>query len=158
MHSFRKILTLAATTFVATSTFTFAEDAKPAAPGEGGARPGGERRYSAEERLKVMSEKLSLTTEQQAKIKAIFEKNAEPFKAIMSKGRPVSEEDRTKLQELFKKQSEEVNAVLTPEQQEKAKQLRPRRGEGRKPEGDGAKSEGAKPEASKPAGDAPKTN
>lgn len=85
-------------------------------------RPGG--RMGPEERLKVMTEKLTLTAEQQEKVKAVFEKYGPQIKEIMSKGREnLTEQDRSKMQELMKSQNEEINGILTPEQQAKWKEM-----------------------------------
>lgn len=104
------------------------EAPKPAADkpegkrGQGGAGGG---RMNAEERLKVLTEKLNLTPEQQDKVRAIHEKNAPAFKELMAKGREnLSEADKTRFRELMKTQMEEVAAILTPEQKEKMKELR----------------------------------
>jgi Spy/CpxP family protein refolding chaperone len=95
--------------------------------GKGERRPGGgEGRMDPAERLKMMTEKLGLTPDQQEKIKAIQEKNAPKFKEFMAKGREnLTEEDKTKFRELMKSQMEEIGAILTPEQKEKMKELRP---------------------------------
>ena len=93
----------------AVSTPVQAEDPKPKPPGERGGRggPGGPGRMNPEERLKMMTEKLSLTEEQQTKIKAIQEKNGPQMKELMAKGREnLSEDDRTKMRELMKAQTD----------------------------------------------------
>lgn len=78
-----------------------------------------------EARLKMMSEKLDLTAEQQSKIKAIFMKSAPEMKELMSKGREkLTEDDKAKLKELMQAQREEIASVLTPEQAAKMKDLR----------------------------------
>jgi Spy/CpxP family protein refolding chaperone len=141
------ILTVAAAALLSIPTFSFAED-KPAGDKPAGDKPAGERggpggrgagRMDPEARVKFLTEKLSLTQEQQDKIKAIYAKSAEANKAAREKGfQNLSEEERTKMRESMKAQQEEVNAVLTPEQQAKMKELAPqgrRRGEGR-PDGD----------------------
>jgi Spy/CpxP family protein refolding chaperone len=130
-----------------------AEDAKPKPPGErrGPGGPGG--RMNPEERLKMMTEKLGLSEEQQTKIKAIQEKNGPAMKELMAKGREnLSEEDKTKLRELGKAQMEEIGAVLTPEQKEKMKELRGAGGpggEGRRKPGAGKPGAAPKPEEKK---------
>lgn len=125
------ILILAASVAFLTPTLTRAEDNKPKPAGErrGPGGPGG--RMNPEERLKMMTEKLSLTSEQQEKVKAIMEKNGPKMREIMAKGRGnVSEEDKTKMREMMKEQFEEIGAVLTPEQKEKWKAERESRGPG----------------------------
>ena len=67
-----------------------AEDAAPPKPPGGADAPaagGGAGRMDPAERLKKMTEELSLTQDQQDKIKAIFEKYSPQFKELMSKGR-----------------------------------------------------------------------
>jgi periplasmic protein CpxP/Spy len=139
------ILTVAAAALLSIPTFSIAED-KPAGDKPAGDKPAGERRgpgggrqWGAEERLKMMTERLGLTEDQQAKIKEIYAKNEEAFKAAREKGREnLTDEDRKKLGEAMRAQAEEVNAVLTPEQKEKMKEMgQRRRGEGR-PGGPGA--------------------
>jgi Spy/CpxP family protein refolding chaperone len=92
-------------------------------PGDAGARKGGGAgRFSPEERLKRMTEELSLTQDQQDKIKAIMAKGADQMKDLMAKGREnLTEEDKAKFREFLKNQTEEIMAVLTPEQKEKFK-------------------------------------
>ena len=150
MKKLLTILTITTLGLLAVPSLTQAEDQKPPAPGgdkpaPGG--PGGRAPMDPAARLKMMTEKLGLTQEQQDKIKAIYEKNAPAYKEAMAKGREnMTEEDRTKLRELSKAQSEEVAALLTPEQKEKMKEMRPNR------RGDGAGKPGdAKPGDGKPA-------
>jgi Spy/CpxP family protein refolding chaperone len=156
----QQILTIAAAALLSIPTLSLAQD-KPAGDKPAGDKPAGERpggpggrggRFggSPEERVKFLTEKLSLTQEQQDKIKAIYAKNADTFKAAREareKGTELSEEERTKMREAMRAQNEEVTALLTPEQKEKMKELAPRRGEGR---GGGGRPGGdAKPEEKK---------
>lgn len=80
----------------------------------------------------MLSEKLSLTDEQKGKIKDIFAKTQEKVKAIRDDTAVADADKRPKIQELRKAEGEEIRALLTPEQQEKFKELRgPGRGPGR---------------------------
>ena len=141
---------MAATALLFTTQITSAQDKpgdKPAdKPGD---KPEGRRRGggSPEERLKMMTERLGLSQEQQDKIKAIYAKDADAMKALREKGREnLTDEDKKKMGDLFKAQMEAVQSVLTDEQKAKMKE-----GFGRRPGGpDGEK----KPDAPKP--DAPK--
>ena len=167
-------LTLALAGLCALPTLVLAEDAVPPKPPGGteapkpaGDKPAGDKPAAGrperkpggaggpggrgpEERLKMMTEKLNLTQEQQDKVKAIQEKHAPEFKELMGKGRDnLTEADKTKLRELGKAQMEEIAAILTPEQKEKFKELRP---EGGRPGGDRKPGE-RKPGEAKP-GDA----
>jgi Spy/CpxP family protein refolding chaperone len=109
------------------------DKAPPPSGEKSGPKPEGERRrpegqggrMDPAERMKMMKEKLSLTSEQEQKMKAIFEKNAPEFKELMSKGREnLTDADRQKMGELRKKQQEEIDGILTPEQKEKMKEMR----------------------------------
>ena len=130
------VLTLAMAGLCAAPSLLRADDAVPPKPPGGDKAPadasktpdaapgraGGAGRLSPEERLKRMTEELGLTQDQQDKIKAIMEKNAQQFKDIMAKGREnLTDEDKTKFRELIKGQMEEIAQVLTPEQKEKFK-------------------------------------
>jgi Spy/CpxP family protein refolding chaperone len=116
---------------------------KPGAPGAPGERRGGG------DRLKEMTEKLSLTQEQQDKVKVIMEKYGPQLREIFAKGREnVTDADRTKMQEITKNQRDEIAAVLTPEQKEKMKELFPEGG--RRPGGPGAPGGDRKPGERKP--------
>src|SRR5262245_20875819 len=122
------ILTVAAAALLVIPTFSFAEDApkadKPEVDKPGREKRGDRPNFGPEERIKMMTEKLGLTAEQQEKIKAVFAKNEAKFKAAREKGREnMTEEDRKALHEAMKGQEEEVDAVLTPEQKEKRKEM-----------------------------------
>jgi len=138
------ILSLAVAGLCAVPSSLRAEDAVPPKPPGGdkapppsgekpGPKPDGERRapggpggrMNPEERMKMMTEKLGLTQEQQDKIKAIYEKNGPQLRELMAKGREnLSEADKEKARGIMKSQFEEIGAVLTPEQKEKMKELR----------------------------------
>lgn len=78
-----------------------------------------------DERLNRMTSSLSLSSEQQAKVKSIMESHAPEFRELMAKGRDKSTDaDKERFRELMKKQFVEIAAVLTPEQQSKFKELR----------------------------------
>ena len=131
MKQFTLTISLAAAALFAIPSTSFAQDTPPGNPPQ---RPEGGRRMDPEARLKFMTEKLALDAEQQAKIKAIFEKNGPKMKELMAKGREnLTDADKTALRDLMKSQTEEINAVLTPAQQEKMKELRPQGRGGAKP-------------------------
>ena len=107
-------LTLAGVALLALPASTRAEDPKPDA-----AKPArGAGRFNPEERLKRMTELLTLTAEQQDKVKAILEKDRAKFDALKD---ATPEERRGKVVELMKAQMEEIGAVLTQEQKDKMK-------------------------------------
>ena len=69
--------------------------------------------------LKTLTEKLGLDADQQTKIKAIYEKSDQKMKELLGKGQwnPTTYRDWTKAK------NDEINAVLTPDQQDKLKEL-----------------------------------
>jgi Spy/CpxP family protein refolding chaperone len=102
-----------------------APSAKKPAPKPEAEGPGSGRRGAPGERLQMMKEKLNLTAEQEAKVKAIYEKNGPELRELMAKGRDnLNDADKQKLRELMRSQMEEMAAILTPEQKEKMKELR----------------------------------
>ena len=127
MKKLLPLLILTVTGLLALPVAIRAEDPKPGGPGgekRGPGGPGGPR-MSPEERLKMMTEKLGLSQDQQDKIKAIMEKSGPQMKELMAKGREnLTEEDKKKMGEMRKAQMEEIDAVLTPEQMEKMKEAR----------------------------------
>lgn len=78
---------------------------------------------SAEERMKRMTEALSLTDEQKAKIEPILKEEGEKLRAIFQDQNASREEKGKKMQEARKEISAKMKAVLTPEQAEKFEKL-----------------------------------
>lgn len=73
------------------------------------------------DRLAMMKEALGLTPEQVEKLKPIFAKDMEKFKALREDTALTPEAKREKMRAIFEGSREEVKAVLTPEQAEKWK-------------------------------------
>lgn len=122
MKQFALSLSLAAAALVAVPSTTFAQDKLA---GDHPQRPEGAPRMNPEARLQFLTEKLGLDANQQAQIKAIFEKNRPKIKELMAKGREnLADSDKEALHDLMKSQAGEIRAVLTPAQQEKMKELR----------------------------------
>lgn len=110
------ILGVAAAALFSVPSVTLAETKPAVEPPQRG--PGSPLNWDA--RLKMMTERLSLSEDQQAKIKAIFEKNGPQIKELIAKGTThLTEDEKTKIKELMKSQKEEIEAVLTPAQKEK---------------------------------------
>ncbi len=86
---------------------------------------------SPEERLQRMTSALSLTADQQAKVKSIMDTHGPKLREIMAKGRDnASDAEKEQAKELIKKQFEEIADVLTPEQKAKFKEFREQRASG----------------------------
>lgn len=118
MNRFLFTIPVTAAAILATSMSVFAADEKPTTPETAPAKraPG--------DRLKELSEKLALTEEQKGKVKAIFEANMPKLKELRADTALSQEDKRAKMVEIRKAEALEIRAVLTPEQQEKMKELR----------------------------------
>ena len=88
--------------------------------GPGRARDGDD----PESRLKMLTEKLDLTEDQQAKLKPILEDESTQMKTLHDDTSLAPEDKRAKMKELHESSTEKINAVLTPDQQSKWKQMK----------------------------------
>ncbi len=77
-----------------------------------------------ESRLKMLTEKLDLTEDQQAKLKPILEDESTQMKTLHDDTSLAPEDKRAKMKELHGSSTEKINAVLTPDQQSKWKQMK----------------------------------
>ena len=77
-----------------------------------------------ENRLKMLTEKLNLTEDQQAKLKPILEDQSKQIKAIHDDAALAPADKQAKMKELHESFGEKINVVLTPDQQTKWKQMR----------------------------------
>jgi Spy/CpxP family protein refolding chaperone len=123
-----------------------AQDDKPKRPAGGGEGRQGGGRFTPEERLKRLTEQLTLTQEQQDKIKKIFEDGRTQFEGLRDLQ---PEERRVKMREAMKAQDDKIAEVLTAEQKEKFKEIAARRAEGGQRRGGGADAEKPKAEEKK---------
>jgi Spy/CpxP family protein refolding chaperone len=146
-----KKLILSLTVAACAALTVHAQEEKPKAP-EGGARAEGREgrrggQFNPEERMKRLTEALTLTQEQQDKIKKIWEEGRGQFEGLRDLPQ---EERREKMREAMKVQNDKINEVLTAEQKEKYKELMARRGEGRGEGRRGGAAEGEKKPEAKP--------
>lgn len=77
-----------------------------------------------ENRLKMLTEKLNLTEDQQTKVKPILEDQSKQMKAIHDDTSLAPAEKQAKMKDLHESSIEKMNAILTPDQQAKWKQMR----------------------------------
>lgn len=95
---------------------------RPQGQGQGGRGQRGAR--TPEERLKSMTEALTLTADQQAKLKPILEDQAKQQRALRDDA-ALSDEDRRKKSTALREEfNGKIKAVLTPEQQTKWEKMR----------------------------------
>src|SRR6266851_4637471 len=77
-----------------------------------------------ESRLKMLTETLNLTDDQQAKLKPILEDESKQMKAVHDDTSLAPVDRRAKMKELHASSTDKINAVLTPDQQAKWKQMK----------------------------------
>jgi Spy/CpxP family protein refolding chaperone len=139
---FRVILVAAGFSVAALPAARAADEVPPAAPGgpNSAAQPDRPKRRGRHmdpaQRLQRLTEALSLTEGQQAKIKSIFQEEAGKRQAIMDDSSLSRDDQHAKRQELMKDIQTRVRAILTPEQQTKFDAM-PRPGRGPRGEGPG---------------------
>ena len=79
---------------------------------------------SADQHLQMLSEKLNLTDDQQAKLKPVLQDNMQQIKTVREDSSLSQEQKHAKLKSIHDSMHDQINAVLTPEQQAKFKQMR----------------------------------
>jgi len=80
--------------------------------------------------LRYLTEKLTLTVEQQAKIKPILDERKKAMEALRADSTLDKDAKWAKTAEIFKSHQAQIRALLTPEQQKIFDELRPMRGPG----------------------------
>jgi Spy/CpxP family protein refolding chaperone len=78
---------------------------------------------SAEQHLQMLSEKLSLTDDQKAKLKPILQDQMQQMKAVREDSSLSEDQRRAKMKSIHESLHDKINAVLTPEQQAKFKEM-----------------------------------
>jgi periplasmic protein CpxP/Spy len=119
------VLSLAfAASLMVVALTSYAVQAAPAAQEHGamGGSPMGP--MTPEARLKMLTEKLNLTEDQQAKLKPILEDQSKQMKALHDDTSLAPADKQAKMKELHESSIEKLNAILTPDQQAKWKQMR----------------------------------
>lgn len=101
-----------------------------AAPAAGGGARGGRAPMSVDDRLAALTKDLTLTAEQQAKIKPILQDQADKIKALMADTTVAQADRRTKMKAIRDAANTAIKAVLTPEQSTKFDTLQAQRGGG----------------------------
>jgi Spy/CpxP family protein refolding chaperone len=93
----------------------FAEDATSPAPSAApSASAAGEGKFGNP--LERLTKELSLTPDQQAKIKPILEARRDKLKALRDDTSVTADQKKDKFKEVFESSNKEIEAVLTPDQ------------------------------------------
>jgi Spy/CpxP family protein refolding chaperone len=96
-------------------------------PGAGPGMQGGTGKMAASDcqrRLQRLTQRLGLSEEQQAQIKPLLEEEATQVQTLRDDSTLSRDERNAKLQELHESTYNRINGFLTPEQQQKHKELR----------------------------------
>src|SRR5262249_11795510 len=115
-----KMIVLAAVCLLAVTAFA-QQSNPPAQPPAGGDQPQGQRRgpMSVDDQLKGLTDRLSLTADQQAKIKPILEDRSQQIQALM-KDQSLSQEDRrSKSRAIQEATTAKIRDVLNDDQKKK---------------------------------------
>ncbi len=121
----RSLVALALFAIAGSALGLAAADTNPPPPPHhrGHGHPG--ERFDPERRLARLTEKLGLTTEQQAQLRPIFATQAEEMKKIDAT--PLTaDQRREKMRALHKEDRARIAAILTPEQRAKFTEMRPK--------------------------------
>ena len=101
----------------------------------GGGPPDGKREMRREKMGDKMAEELGLSDDQKAKMKEINQQEKSEMEALRANTALAKEDKHTQMEAIRKSYMEKRQAIMTPEQREKAKQMRKHmeehRGEGR---------------------------
>jgi len=90
----------------------------------GTAGKGYAQEVTPESRLQKLSDELNLTADQKAKLKPIFEDEAKQIEAVRNDTSLAKPDKLAKVKQIHQSFEPKVDAILTPEQQEKMKQIR----------------------------------
>ena len=79
---------------------------------------------SPEAHLQMLSEKLNLTDDQETKLRPVLQEREQQLKAMHDDSSLSQDQNRAKLTAIHESLYEQINAVLTPEQQDKFKEMK----------------------------------
>jgi len=122
MSNFRwSILTILALLGVSLTFAKPSQESQAPAPDK---HAGMQHEESADQHLQMLSEKLSLSDDQKAKLKPVLQDQMQQMKAVREDSSLSEEQKRTKMKSIHESLHDQINAVLTPEQQAKFKQMK----------------------------------
>jgi periplasmic protein CpxP/Spy len=79
---------------------------------------------SPEAHVQMLSEKLNLTEDQKTKLKPIFQDQEQQLKAVRDDSSLTPEQKAARKKAIHEATHDQINAVLTPEQQQKFKEMK----------------------------------
>ena len=115
--------TLTVLVVLATALFLMGQTATaPQTPPQGHEAMGST--VSTDAHLQMLSEKLNLTEDQKTKLKPILEAQAQQLKSLHDDSSLTQEQKIAKKKAIHETTHDQINSVLTPEQQDKFKQMK----------------------------------
>ena len=135
VSSFKLVAVAALGTWLAASSASSAQDTNVTRRTE-------RRGPAVQQRVERMTTELNLNPDQQAKVKALLEKQAKERREIFSDTNLPRDERREKMRTLNQDETKELKSILTPDQFEKWKKLREQM-RSRRPGGPGQPGESA---------------
>ena len=91
-----------------------------------------------DQRLRMMTERLNLTSDQQQKIRPILKSHMEQMRTLRQNTTLTEEARHTQMQDINKQFHQALEPILTPDQKEKLKEMMQSMGQRRGPGGAGA--------------------
>jgi periplasmic protein CpxP/Spy len=100
------------------------------------AGPNGHRHFDPQRRTEMLTKRLNLTSDQQAKVLDIFKSEQSQMESLRSDS-SLSQDDRhSKMMDIHKTSDDQIRALLTPDQQKKFDAMQNRQWQGHHQEGD----------------------
>ncbi len=96
--------------------------------GGGGGMHGQHQPPSPEQRLKMLTQQLNLTSDQQEKVKPILEDESKQMESLRSDSSLTQQERRSKMQEIRQNTNSQIKPILTSDQQTQWQQMMDQRG------------------------------
>lgn len=118
------LLTLVVLTAALLSAAQTYPAAKTSAPPQGSAMGSHRDASTPEAHLQMLTEKLNLTPDQQAKLKPLLEDQAQQMKAVRDDSSLSEEQRKAKMKAIHESFHDQMSTVLTPEQQTKLKEMK----------------------------------
>jgi len=118
------VLKVVTFTLLATVAFTVALAQTSSSGMQQGAMAEGQAKQGMHDRLEWLSKELNLTDEQKGKLKPILQDEGKQMRAVHDDSSLSPDQKRDKMKQIRETFRPQIQAVLTPEQQEKFKNLK----------------------------------
>jgi hypothetical protein len=100
------------------------------------AGPGGHRRFDPQKRTEMLTKRLNLTSDQQAKVLDTLKSEQSQMESLHSDTSLSQDDRRSKMMDIHKASSGQIRALLNPDQQKKYDAMQNEHGQGHRQNGD----------------------